>query len=112
VDARAFGWAGTALPTPKISRVVALTWPAQLARIRTQARERGDLRGTVLLDLMLATGARIASLLQADNRSAVLHGQEPYLNLYIGVKGKGRSRRRHRAWVWPHRRCWPRSGLM
>jgi hypothetical protein len=53
----------------------------------------------LFLDLLLATGARISSLIQADNRSAVLHGQMPYLNLYVGVKGKGRTVRWHRAWL-------------
>jgi len=33
----------------------------------------------LFFDLLLATGARISSLIQADNRSAVLHGQMPYL---------------------------------
>jgi hypothetical protein len=78
---------------------VSLAWPAQLARIRAQARARGDERGELFLDLLLATGARISSRTQADNRSAVLHGQMPYLNLYIGVKGKGRTDRQHRAWL-------------
>lgn len=99
VDAPALAWAGTSLPTPPTALVVSLAWPAQLARIRAQARARGDDRGELLLDLLLATGARFASVIQADNRSAVLHGQMPYLNLYIGVKGKGRTDRRHRAWL-------------
>ncbi len=97
LDAPALAWAGTSLLTPPKSLTVSLAWPAQLARIRTQARTRHDERGELLLDLLLATGARISSLILADNRSAILHGQMPYLNLYIGVKGKGRTERRHRA---------------
>jgi hypothetical protein len=90
-------WCGRSVSRRPAPLIVSLAWPAQIGRIRSACRTGGDSTSELALDLLVATAARLDSILQADGRSAKLHGQDPYLDLYIGVKSKLSAPRTYRA---------------
>ncbi len=90
-------WCGRSMSRRPAPLIVSLAWPAQIARIRSACRTGGDSTSQLALDLLVATAARLDSILQVDGRSAKLHGQDPYLDLYIGVKSKRSTPRTYRA---------------
>lgn len=96
-DLAAAEWCGRSMSRRPAPLIVSLAWPAQIARIRSACRTDGDSTSQLALDLLVATAARLDSILQVDGRSAKLHGQDPYLDLYIGVKAKLSAPRTYRA---------------
>lgn len=90
-------WCGRSVSRRPTPLIVSLAWPAQIGRMRSACRTEGDSTSELALDLLVATAARLDSVLQADGRSVTLHGQDPYLDLYIGVKAKLGAPRTYRA---------------